>query len=138
MMRPTPSLNHAFSLLLQEESQRECANNVPPVTENMAMNVRFNSKIKLSNPTGNVSKRVPNDCNLLCEFCQNPGHLKDKCFYLHGYPEWHKLYGKPKPKLKRVMNSGFKAAAQISVKGNSAENIKDYSTDSSKDHNLTL
>ncbi|XP_074340197.1 uncharacterized protein LOC141677941 [Apium graveolens] len=137
MMRPTPTLNHAFSLLLQEESQREFANSVPPISENMAMNVRFNNKFKPFNPTGNVQKRASNDHNVLCEFCQNPGHLKDKCFYLHGYPEWHKLYGKPKPKLKRPMNTDVKAVAQVSAKGTQGPPI-DYSANSSKDSNITL
>lgn len=136
MMRPTPTLNHAFSLLLQEESQREFASNLPPVTDNMAMNVRFNNRPKVPNPTGNMPRRVSNDPNLQCEFCQNTGHLKDKCFYLHGYPEWHKLYGKPKPKLKKVMNPSFKAAAKISVKGAASGNLSP--TDNIKDNNFNL
>lgn len=35
---------------------------------------------------------------LLCEYCHGDSHNKDKCFHIHGYPEWHKLYGtKPDP-----------------------------------------
>ncbi|XP_074375165.1 uncharacterized protein LOC141716901 [Apium graveolens] len=135
MMRPTPTLNNVFSLLLQEESQREFSSSLPPVTENMAMNVRFN-KSKMPNVPTTVPKRNTVDPNLVCEFCQNTRHLKDKCFYLHGYPEWQKLYGKPKPKLKKFTNSGFRSAAQVSVKAITGDNMKDQlmTAESSKDN----
>lgn len=29
-----------------------------------------------------------------------PGHMKDRCYCIHGYPTWHKLFGKPKTKPK--------------------------------------
>ncbi|KAL8113535.1 hypothetical protein AgCh_020748 [Apium graveolens] len=32
------------------------------------------------------------------------GHTKDKCYCIHGFSPWHKLYGKPKPKPR--FNSG--------------------------------
>lgn len=100
------------------------------------MNVRFNNRPIVPNSSGSMPRKVSNDLNLLCEFCQNTGHLKNKCFYLHGYPEWHKLYGKPKPKLKKAMNPSFKAAAQISVKGPSSDNHNP--TENSKDNSFTL
>lgn len=40
MMKPLPSLSQAYSLLLQEEVQRDCHN--PVITsENAAMSVKF-------------------------------------------------------------------------------------------------
>ncbi|KAL8113534.1 hypothetical protein AgCh_020747 [Apium graveolens] len=45
------------------------------------------------------------------------GHTKDKCYCIHGFPPWHKLYGKPKPKPR--FNSGTMkpplAAAQLGL-----------------------
>lgn len=40
------------------------------------------------------------DIILTCSYCHKDKHTRDKCFYLHGYPPWHKLYGQPKLKLK--------------------------------------
>lgn len=61
------------------------------------MNVRFN-------PTnsGNKSKFVKkgSDSSTVCDHCKLTGHSKDKCFVLHGYPEWDLLHGQPKPKLR--------------------------------------
>lgn len=36
----------------------------------------------------------------MCDYCKMQGHVKDKCFSLHGYPDWHRLHGEPKPKIK--------------------------------------
>ena len=58
-----------------------------------------------------------------------PGHAKDQCFCLHGYPEWHKLYGKSKPKPRHASRSGIGykkgVAALIS---NSDNNVSSNST----------
>lgn len=35
-----------------------------------------------------------------CSYCHQDKHTRDKCFFLHGYPPWHRLYGQPKPKLR--------------------------------------
>lgn len=43
------------------------------------------------------------------------GHLKEKCYCIHGYPSWHKLFGKPKPKPKllAVKNSVVANVTQV-------------------------
>ncbi|XP_074377150.1 uncharacterized protein LOC141718671 [Apium graveolens] len=55
------------------------------------------------------------DSSIICEYCQMSGHLKDKCFCVVGYPSWHRLYGKPKPKP-RFGNTQRASAAQTSLK----------------------
>lgn len=53
------------------------------------------------NRTCKYVKKFNNDTStLFCDYCQLQGHSKDICFCLHNYPEWRKLYGKPKPKPK--------------------------------------
>lgn len=121
MMQPTPTNSQAFSLLLQEESQREFSKSIQsPLSDSMAMNVKYNnlSKFKNFSSTPNVSssqKRIT-DNSSLCDYCNNVGHTRDKCFCPHGYPDWHRLYGKPKPKPKRLTNQGsqVKSAAHVS------------------------
>lgn len=63
-----------------------------------------NSKNRNVSENRNFASAKNSTCasSLLCEFCHMTGHSKDKCFCIHGYPEWHKLYGKPKPKPQNV------------------------------------
>ncbi|XP_074365665.1 uncharacterized protein LOC141706743 [Apium graveolens] len=129
LMKPIPSLNQAFSLLLQEESQRDFASiSNTPVTKNMAMNVKFNANFKTKG-INNAGQRKTGDSAFTCDYCQMTGHSRDKCFCLHGYPEWHKIYGKPKPKP-RKQNAGNKSVAVAHVSLN-----EDKTDTSHKEHN---
>ncbi|XP_074347404.1 uncharacterized protein LOC141686256 [Apium graveolens] len=129
LMKPIPSLNQAFSLLLQEESQRDFASiSNTPVTENMAMNVKFNPNFRTKG-INNAGQRKTGDSAFTCDYCQMTGHSRDKCFCLHGYPEWHKMYGKPKPKP-RKQNAGNKSVVVAHVSLN-----EDKTDTSHKEHN---
>lgn len=94
----------------------------------MAMNVRFHSANKLQHSSApNTTRKSLNDSSIYCDYCQNTGHTRDKCFCLHGYPEWHKLHGKLKPKPKRL--GTIKAAAEVSTQAhNSASSSKSDKT----------
>ncbi|XP_074345925.1 uncharacterized protein LOC141684724 isoform X1 [Apium graveolens] len=110
LMSPVPSLSAAYSILMQEESQRECISGTSSVdsSESIALAVKQNDVGRFSqfqsnsgNKITRISKLKTNaDSNVICEICSMTGHNKDKCFCVHGYPEWHRLYGKPKPKPK--------------------------------------
>ncbi|XP_074363351.1 uncharacterized protein LOC141703860 [Apium graveolens] len=129
LMKPIPSLNQAFSLLLQEESQRDFASiSNTPVTENMAMNVKFNPNFRTKG-INNAGQRKTSDSAFTCDYYQMTGHFRDKCFCLHGYPEWHKMYGKPKPKP-RKQNAGNKSVVVAHVSLN-----EDKTDTSHKEHN---
>ncbi|XP_074324527.1 uncharacterized protein LOC141661419 [Apium graveolens] len=106
MMKPLTTLSQAYSLLLQEETQR--ATSIGVVTDNIAMNVAFSGQRNMQfNP-----KKYDDSSAEICEYCHNPGHSQTKCFFLHGYPDWHRLHGKPKPKL-RIGGSSVKKAAHV-------------------------
>ncbi|XP_074354925.1 uncharacterized protein LOC141693675 [Apium graveolens] len=108
MMQPLPTLSQAYSLLLQEENQRAAP--VHNVSENVAMNVKF---------SGNKPKPIPyakkNDSTKVCEYYHNSGHSQEKCFFLHGYIDWHRLHGKPKPKMRTGVTGAVKKVAQVSA-----------------------
>ncbi|XP_074367096.1 uncharacterized protein LOC141707685 isoform X3 [Apium graveolens] len=61
------------------------------------------------------------------------GHTRDKCFCLHGYPQWHGLHGNPKPKPKKLSTSGVKSAAQITVGHDVAAGSQIHMDNSAKD-----
>lgn len=60
---------------------------------------------------------------------------KDNCFCLHGYPEWHKFHGKPKPKPRKQMNvnTKFVTAAHVTTSEvrSSEQSLKDITTNAS-------
>lgn len=93
-----------------------------PLSEIMVMNVEYNnlSRFKNSGSGLNAQKKQTTDIvDAYCNLCQNSGHTRDEYFYIHDYPEWHRLHGKPKSKTKILSTPGVKFAAQI-IAGNNA------------------
>ncbi|XP_043721267.1 uncharacterized protein LOC122668800 [Telopea speciosissima] len=76
LMDPLPSINHAYSLLLQEERQRSIlAAPEPSLTQSaLAAHGRPNSKSGRPKP------------HYHCDFCGLDGHSESRCFKKHGYP----------------------------------------------------
>ncbi|KAK9079847.1 hypothetical protein SSX86_001520 [Deinandra increscens subsp. villosa] len=70
MMSHLPSVNKAYSLLIQDEKQREIHSSSPFVSENSAMYVDSNSKK-----------------SLICSHCKKTGHHVSKCYRLIGFPK---------------------------------------------------
>ncbi|XP_074352914.1 uncharacterized protein LOC141692072 [Apium graveolens] len=101
LMTPLPSLNQSYSMLLQEEKQRENSGGGGFSSETMAMMVKAypNNKAQGTNNISYGVKKGP-ESSVVCDYCHMTGHLRDKCYCIHGYPSWHKLFGKPKPKPK--------------------------------------
>lgn len=81
-MDPFPSIQHAFSLVIQEEKQREVGN-VTPLDSQLACAVQGSQNGK----SGKKEKDRP-----LCAHCHLLGHTKDKCFKLIGYRPGHKKH----------------------------------------------
>ncbi|XP_016558245.2 uncharacterized protein LOC107858017 [Capsicum annuum] len=100
MMNLLPTVAQAFSLLVQDEQQREVRPSSQLVTESTALNVNFQGNntnfntnyassgrsnglnYASSNRTGGIRSGRP-----FCDYCKRPGHTKDKCYKLHGYPQ---------------------------------------------------
>lgn len=106
MMNPLSSLNTAYALLLQEEHQRNQLNVPAITTEVAAMSFKSPGPRQLKPHTSknsissglNTSTKPTNSGS--CSYCHQTNSTNNKCFFLHGYPPWHHLYGHPKPKLK--------------------------------------
>ncbi|VFQ95873.1 unnamed protein product [Cuscuta campestris] len=58
------------------------------------------------------NKTDPRKNRRMCEYCKEPGHFKDQCFKLIGYPEWFKG---PKGKKGQNSNGGTKFAAHTTT-----------------------
>ncbi|CAI8619394.1 unnamed protein product [Vicia faba] len=76
-MDPLPSVSHVFSLVIPEEKQHVVNAITTENNENLAYAVNDSHGSK----SRNGRKDRPS-----CSHCGVLGHIKDKCFKLHGYP----------------------------------------------------
>jgi hypothetical protein len=87
LMDPLPSINKVFSLVIQEERQREVALSYSLPVEHIALisKIDINSQGKPYKPqsTSRRERLTYTHCGLL-------GHVVDKCYKLHGYPLGYK------------------------------------------------
>ena len=98
MMEPTPSIDKACSLVIQEERQRSSGFNLGSSVETTALAVKnqsFTHSFSFTSNSGknfksNVSKGRP-----MCSYCGKLGHIKEKCYKLVGFPPGYKQKGKP-------------------------------------------
>lgn len=92
MMKLLPTISQAYSLLIQEEKQREISAESQYIPEAISLNV------KTVNSSGNqFSKMIQEGFRtkfdpkkLVCEYYKKHGHQKEKCFELHGFPPNYK------------------------------------------------
>nr|XP_009588116.1 uncharacterized protein LOC104085708 [Nicotiana tomentosiformis] len=100
MMNPLSSIAQAFSILIiQEEKQREVKSHgqfvmesasLKASTRNNNFRTNYNTSGYNTGNTGNNANRggyTSNKPRPFCDYCKRPGHSKDKCFKLHGYPQ---------------------------------------------------
>ncbi|XP_019251339.1 PREDICTED: uncharacterized protein LOC109230278 [Nicotiana attenuata] len=91
MMKPLPSMGQAFSLLIQEEKQREFKPNSQLNLDSTSLHVNANPQHQ--NPFGarnfktHYTANNNNKGRPFCDYCKRPGHTKEKCYKLHGYPQ---------------------------------------------------
>ncbi|OIT27038.1 hypothetical protein A4A49_63573, partial [Nicotiana attenuata] len=89
MMNLLPGIAQAFSILIQEEKQREVRPNNHLMIESTSMNALGPTMLSRNN-IGNNSYRgnYPSKrARLFCDYCKKQGHTRDKCYKLHGFPQ---------------------------------------------------
>ena len=92
MINPTPSLSQVYSLLVQEERQRQVKSSAQFQGEAASFNastVTYNQITGQRKPEGRRSQ-------LFCTHCKRTGHTIEKCYKIHGYPGPNKQGGRPK------------------------------------------
>lgn len=95
LMDPIPSLNKIFSLIIQEERQRDIGTNNS--TSTLAFNVRgqSNDSNKPRYSSGNQGYKGRKD-SVYCTHCNKPGHTHEKCYKLHGFPPGYRTQSRSK------------------------------------------
>jgi len=101
MMNPLPTMAQAFSILVQEEKQREVkphgkfnleSTSLHVNAASTSTNFRTNYTPQRNNwgsssGGSNSGSKPPNKSHLFCEYCKKYVHTRDKCYRLHGFPE---------------------------------------------------
>jgi hypothetical protein len=92
LMDPLPSTNKIFSIIVQEERQREITSNffAPMNVVPAAMVTKYNSPKYASQPSG-PRAQYPCKERPLCTHCGLLGHTVEKCYKLNGYPPGYKF-----------------------------------------------
>ncbi|CAL9009693.1 unnamed protein product [Prunus brigantina] len=89
LMNPLPSVRKAYSLITQEEKQREIGSST---TEHFSIAAAVRNT-KSNNFSQNRSRGHDANGNPLhCGYCDRDYHTVETCHKLHGYPPGHKLH----------------------------------------------
>ncbi|KAF8391504.1 hypothetical protein HHK36_023809 [Tetracentron sinense] len=98
LMDPLPNINKAYSLILQEEKQREVSVPHTSHTDAAALIARNSSRFHgallehSDSHTSSKDTRGRRRPRPTCDHCGFVGHTKDKCYALHSYPPGHRLF----------------------------------------------
>ncbi|KAH0650738.1 hypothetical protein KY284_030650 [Solanum tuberosum] len=140
MMSTLPSMAQAFTILSQEEKQRDVKPNNHTVLDSTSLNAHgqssnsaalkdFKTNYSSTRGGGNNSGNFNNNnvfrdsssttrSSIFCEYCKRSGHTKDRCYKLHGYPPNSRF-----PKGKGSGSAGNVCASEMN--GHGHQNEKD-------------
>uniref|UniRef100_A0A7C9D4U9 Uncharacterized protein n=1 Tax=Opuntia streptacantha TaxID=393608 RepID=A0A7C9D4U9_OPUST len=104
LLEPLPTVNKAYSMIQRVERQRHVTNTTGVSREvaacvNKVTDYGDSEHVNALVAKGKLKKdyRKPK-LSKVCDHCQKPGHEKDQCFKLIGYPDWYEDFkGKKKP-----------------------------------------
>jgi len=102
MIVPSPNLNQAYNMIMQDESQRVQSHMISALVSPLQQ-LDMNDPTALSSMHHNKFKK-PND--LYCEHCHMRNHTTKYCYKLIGYPSDHKYGKKNIDKTERMPQSG--------------------------------
>jgi len=98
MMSPLPSISQVYSMLIQEEKQREIRSSghffidsaflaVETVKQQQPYKGKTDkSKVRFDSSYGRFEKVEGRKSSMFCNYCKKPGHAIEKCYRLHGFP----------------------------------------------------
>jgi len=92
MINPTPTLSQVYSLLPQEERQRQVKSSGQFQGDGASFTASANNLNQVTGQRRQEGRRS----QLFCTHCKRSGHTMDKCYKIHGYPSSNKQGGKSK------------------------------------------
>lgn len=121
---PLPSIGQAYSLVIQDEKQREI--NTSPVylgdsTSFIVVNQSYGNR---NYPSFKPQKETleSNKNSNTYAYCKKPGHNIDKCYRIHGFPADFKFT--KKRRFQTLANNAHHAVEEVDQAGNGFSNAK--------------
>ncbi|OIT04106.1 hypothetical protein A4A49_64301, partial [Nicotiana attenuata] len=109
MISPLPSINQAYSLLIQDEKQREIHVEQHPVESAFLVQNQQPNYQRYGNNEGKFKTTFESKKNnQVCNYCKKPGHTIDKCYRIIGFPSTFKF-----TKSKRYQGGAHNNAAVV-------------------------
>ncbi|KAL2236701.1 UNVERIFIED_CONTAM: hypothetical protein Sindi_0861800 [Sesamum indicum] len=102
LLEPLPIVTKAYSMLIRMEKQMQMSLGSMETNSGAAFQIRWQTYKK---------KPVVDERQMICDYCQKPGHMKDSCFKLHGTPDWYKEMAKQR---KKAVGKGRGYSAMVS------------------------
>ena len=100
MINPTPTLSQVYSLLVQEERQRQ----VKTSAQFQGEGASFNASTTNFSEAAGQRRQEGRRSQLFCTHCKRSGHTVEKYYKLHGYPGPNKQGSRPRT-FKSVNNA---------------------------------
>jgi hypothetical protein len=125
MMHPLPDIDHACSMVIQQEREMLCSNSDSPSdsTSGSAMAMQINSAQNNSHGKGGFYKGKGQGSskggNRMCTYCGKTNHIVDNCFEKIGYPPGYKN-NKFKNSSSQANNTSNASALESAQQGSSA------------------
>ncbi|KAH6785633.1 hypothetical protein C2S51_038088 [Perilla frutescens var. frutescens] len=91
ILDPLPSVNQAYSMVLQVEEQKDVSSHYPDDSEHNAL---YTNPKGFGNRTEGYRRRLTREekQKLKCSHCGGNGHEKSDCFDLVGVPDWYRKF----------------------------------------------
>ncbi|GJU25541.1 cysteine-rich receptor-like protein kinase 8 [Tanacetum coccineum] len=118
LMQPLPTAAKAYSMLRQEEKQRDTHKqplNAPIALNNYRASYNDSNNSSYRNNTPNPNTPSTNNQpdrkgtfrkGVICTYCKKKGHSKKECYKLLGYPAGHPLHKRYLPPSQRTQGNG--------------------------------
>lgn len=94
LMNPLPSISKVFALVIQDERQRN-AGLIPcdpiPQPDPVAL-AAANSSKRVSTNNSRRKENTRDDQRPICSHCNIRGHIVDRCYKIHGYPQGYRTH----------------------------------------------
>ncbi|KAH0645108.1 hypothetical protein KY284_032992 [Solanum tuberosum] len=114
---PLPTIGQAYSLVIQDEKQREI-HAAPAYLGDSASFLVGNARERRNNEYKSNQGNYAKKSSLVCNYCKKTGHTIDQCYKIHGFPDDFK-FSKPKRYQKGPVAGNVFSTGEASQQGNS-------------------
>lgn len=109
MMNPLPLIAKAYSVLIQDEKQREVYYPSHFTSDSASMNVKSNNNGNGSNLRGNYENKK----NLTCSFCKKSGHTHTSAT---GWLDFQRILSSPKERILQQLYQILNSMVKVKLK----------------------